>query len=86
MLKLKEKQIAIDLVWEVFRLLRKKKLGTTYKLESYVNSILKVLRHASESLSKDLLDFLHNLSFGGSRGGVSEWWEERRSYLEALVD
>ena len=51
-----------------------------------INSLSEVLRHALESLSENLLDFLNHSSLGGSIDGVSKWWTEGERYLEALVD
>ena len=51
-----------------------------------INSISEVVRHALESLCENLLDLFNNISFGGSREGMSKWWEEKDGYLEALVD
>ena len=50
-----------------------------------INSLLEVLRHALESLSKNLLDLFNNLSFSSSIKGVSMRRGGGVSYLEALV-
>jgi len=50
-----------------------------------INSLFEVSRHALESLSENLLNFLDNLSLGSSRKGVSKRREEEEGYLEVLV-